>query len=536
MTTQVRVHTTRQPDSDITTFILSCNRLDLLDQTITSFMQTRDLETRIVLVDDSGVPEVFYTLVERYGDFADVICFPENRGIFWAMDFMTSYCSTPYIFYLEDDWKLLKPGYLSVSKKILEEHREIGSVDLSWRTFEEQGFYTYKQPKINDLFYYKKPWRISSNHFHWFIWQGSPNLKRREDLLILGRTETCPNEWSIDRKFYASGFQGVYVADRYTLHLGDHRSVAEAKRTREQESPETIYPETLKFNRMFPGFNYHAMDSMAEQQYESMCSHDMAFVTCLLDINRENYDSRNFIKHYVEGLYKIVETGIPILSFTDRRYHEEVMRHTGGKPFFSIPIDSGNILRMPCYPKIEKLCSTDEWVSQAPWMANSVIRSPMYLALTHLKMELLQAAIDFNVFNAPRVYWIDAGICNSFDIPKLSMYNLRNLPAVGDQLTMARFPYIPNPEIHGFNRQGYNELCGQVPQHVYRATLFGGTRTAITQLKPLYRKFLEEALVCGYLGTEESIFTGLALQQPDLFHSIDIPTGDIRHFLDRLGA
>jgi len=175
---KLQIHTIEQPESDITAFVLSCNRLDLLDQTVQSFLQTRDVITRVVILDDSGVEGVFETLVERYGHLADVVCFPENRGLWWAKDFMVSFCFTKYIFYVEDDWLFLQTGYLEKSRAILEEHRTIGSIDLSWRTFEEEGFDAYDPELIDGAFFYKKPWQITPGHLHWFCWQGSPNLNR----------------------------------------------------------------------------------------------------------------------------------------------------------------------------------------------------------------------------------------------------------------------------------------------------------------------------------------------------------------------
>ena len=59
---KVKFHTVDQPDSDTTTFVLSCNRLDVLDETLKSFYNTRDYVTKMVIVDDSADEGVFETL------------------------------------------------------------------------------------------------------------------------------------------------------------------------------------------------------------------------------------------------------------------------------------------------------------------------------------------------------------------------------------------------------------------------------------------------------------------------------------------
>ena len=57
---QVKFHTVDQPDSDTTTFVLSCNRLDVLAKTLQSFFDTQDYVTKMVIVDDSAEPGVVW--------------------------------------------------------------------------------------------------------------------------------------------------------------------------------------------------------------------------------------------------------------------------------------------------------------------------------------------------------------------------------------------------------------------------------------------------------------------------------------------
>jgi glycosyltransferase involved in cell wall biosynthesis len=529
---KIQFHTIEQPDCEITAFILSCDRLDLLQQTINSFLATKDLPTKIVIVDDSGKEEIFDQLVSAYGSYADVICFPENRGLWWAKDFMVSFCSTKYIFYVEDDWLFLNTGYLVKSIKILEEHREIGSIDLSWRTFEEEGYDSYSPELIENEFYYKKPWQISPSHLHWFCWHGSPNLKRRDDLILLGRVEKYYTEWNIDRKFYSLGFRGVFLKDRYVTHLGDYRSVMAAKRLTENCTPETLYPEELNKTRLTMAFDYYAMDQYALKirgNAPMYRNNDRAFVTCLLDINRESVDSRSFAYHYLDGLYKLIELNQPLIVFIDDRYYTQLLEKTGGKPVNLIPISLNNIRNREDFQQIKKICENPEWVEQAPWMRNSIIKSPDYIGLTLQKMKFLQDCVNRHVFKANTYYWIDSGICNSFNINSLADFNFNELP--NNAFFMTKFPYAIENEMHGFNKTGFQNLCGQIPDFVCRATLFGGSSAAITNMSDKFNSFLRQALEAGYIGTEEAIFSGLALQSPNDFNLVSMPNGDIKNFL-----
>lgn len=230
---RTQIHTADQPDSDITAFVLSCDRLDLLAATMSSFLATVGENAKLVIYDDSARPDIFQTLVESYGDKADVICFPENRGQWVAYDFMSSYCFTKYIFYVEDDWEFLAPGYMQLSKKILEQNPLIGNVDLAVQMGAPYGCVGEE----TEDFFWKKPWRLSENHLYWIGWQGSPNLKRREDYIRLGRIETCGPEWVVDRKFHLMGLKSVISKTPYVRHLGDYRSRMDGKRPVDQITP-----------------------------------------------------------------------------------------------------------------------------------------------------------------------------------------------------------------------------------------------------------------------------------------------------------
>ena len=86
-----------------------------------------------------------------------------------------------------------------------------GSPVLHQRAEEVRIFDQSLAELVDDMFYWKKLWRISDLHLHWYGWVGSPNLKRRDDLIMLGRVEKWHNEWNIDRKFLGKGFKAVFL-------------------------------------------------------------------------------------------------------------------------------------------------------------------------------------------------------------------------------------------------------------------------------------------------------------------------------------
>lgn len=531
MLRRVLTHTVDQPDCDISAFFISCGRLDLLEKTVASFLATRDLPTKMVFVDDSGDESVFRQLVESYGDVGDIICFPRNRSLWWAKDFMVSYCDTPYIFYIEEDWQFLKPGYLSISKYILMKYRQIGSVDISWRTFEEEGLDSYDPTLVDDCFYYKRPWRISENHLHWFIWQGSPNLKRRDDLLLLGRVEKYYNEWNVDRKFFSLGFKGAFVAEQYVTHLGDNRSIMVGKRPHEHTTPESLFPSELKRDRIFPELDYYGLDQTARElrgNIPDKRSSNLTLVTGVWDIQRSETDGRS-LDHYLDSLRKIIATGRPLILFGDEHIVDQFRDYIGKTPIMIIGHALSNIQNSEYMDRVTEIVSSDVWQSQAPWMRGSIICDPNYIMLTLYKMKLLKLARDCNWFNSERYYWIDAGICSSFNIDDLSTYNLSSWNM--DGFNTFSYPYSNYPEMHGLSKDVIANVCGFLPQHVCRASFFGGTKDCIPQVHDEFYTVLEEVLGKGGVGTEEAILTVMESKycNMNVFHMY---SGDVKRFLN----
>ena len=528
---KVKFHTVDQPDSDTTTFVLSCDRLDVLDKTLSSFYETRDYITKMVILDDSAKPGIFEKLVEKYGHDCDVICFPRNRSQWFAMDFMVSYCDSDYIFYLEDDWELIQPGYLNKSKQILQKYREVGVVDISWRTFEFQGIDSYQKGLVDDTFYWKKPWKITDHHLAWHAWCGSPNLRRRDDLIMLGRVEKWHNEWNIDRKFTALGFKGVYLNGEYARHLGDHCSKMAGQRPDDSKVPYDFYPKELLNNRTAPMIDYRSMDSSYE--YPG----DVTLVTMALDISRGD---RSFEEHYIKGLDKLLSVRNPLVVYADPKYHDYIVSRrkelsiaTSNNRIEVRPITLDNLTNYEFFDYIKTIISKEEWVNQSDWIKNSPLVNEYYIPLTLVKMELMKEVSETNPLNSKRFYWIDSGFSNSFGVTEpIGTWNFLFLPK--DKFFLTSFPYFTNSEIHGCNIDSMTELAGRKPEYVCRATLFGGSKEQINLFNQKYITLIKECINRGTIGTEEAIFTLVEMKYPELVNRFAMPNGDIKNYLNTI--
>ena len=519
---RVKIHTINQPDSDTTCFVLSCNRMDELDKTLNSFLNTRDYVTKMVIVDDSAEEGIFETLVEKYGHLSDVICFPRNRSQWWAMDFMVSYCDSEYIFYLEEDWELLEKGYLNQSKEILQRYRDIGTVDISWRTFEWQGIDSYDKELIDNQFYYKKYWQISDYHLGWYGWVGSPNLKRRDDLILLGRVEKWHNEWNIDRRFRALGFKAVFLNGEYSRHLGDHNSRMEGKRPNDGTTPEDYFPEELKAGRVMPALDYLFMD----KHYRPPS--DICIVSMLVDINRND---RNFKEHYLDSVAELLKSRHPVVLYAEKKYFNELKAMRGDSPMTLIPFSTKDIEALDYYPEIQKVINSKGWKNQSEWMKTSTISSKYYIPLTLCKQKMLEEGSKY--YNSSYFYWVDSGMFSSFNINRnINDYYFTKIPK--DKFFMTAFPYNTVSEIHGYSVKGLKEQCGIVPNRVLRATVFGGSKENIERMSKILYKEVNNSLDLGYIGTEEAIYTLISYLHNSEIDFYLMENGDVNNFLETI--
>ena len=89
----------------ITVTLTHYKRLDLLKETLRSFLSTNRYEVdQFLIVDDSG--EKYYNdeIKNLYGDFATIIVNSSNIGQKRSIDKLIRSCKNEYIFHLEEDW------------------------------------------------------------------------------------------------------------------------------------------------------------------------------------------------------------------------------------------------------------------------------------------------------------------------------------------------------------------------------------------------------------------------------------------------
>lgn len=213
-------------NKDVTLVITSCNRIDLLEKTISSLEEynTHNFKESII-IDDSGDENCKILLEKLYGDRYKLLFNFPPLGQIASIDKVYSYVKTPFIFHCEDDWRFLKKGFVESSLDILESDKSILQVhirshnDLNGHPIMEDSLRLVKGHKIADLsFDYMGTW----NGFSF-----NPGLKRIEDydLLVNGYC-SVGHEACVSRKYKELGFKACVFLDKYYVeHIGWGRHI-----------------------------------------------------------------------------------------------------------------------------------------------------------------------------------------------------------------------------------------------------------------------------------------------------------------------
>lgn len=110
------------PNTNITMVVTSCNRHDLLRQTLESFYQVTDVEPQqVIIIEDSDTPRPEWLSGDIWRGRNIMWLSNECRmGQIYSIDRAYSHVKTDYIFHCEDDWDFqLRDRWMRESKEIL---------------------------------------------------------------------------------------------------------------------------------------------------------------------------------------------------------------------------------------------------------------------------------------------------------------------------------------------------------------------------------------------------------------------------------
>jgi hypothetical protein len=215
----------------VTLFITACNRPDLLKQTLESFLKYNTYPiTKCIIVEDSDKININDFAIEMCPFPVEIIYNNKNIGQLESIEIGYSKIDTEYIFHCEDDWEFFKPGFIEISKNILDRDSSVVTVwlrahnDTSCHPIEQidRGGYKYMITNFGKL---------------WHGFTLNPGLRRLADYKKFAPwKETCYpyiegfgvlNEPDLSVLYYKNGYRGAITNDPEGLvrHIGWGRHI-----------------------------------------------------------------------------------------------------------------------------------------------------------------------------------------------------------------------------------------------------------------------------------------------------------------------
>lgn len=219
-------------DKKVTVCLASCNRFDLLQQTLDSFFSLNSFPIeRFLVTEDSANEEMKNKIASRYGHQVELIFNPINLGAFKTFDNMYHMVDTQYIFHCEDDWKFeSNPNFIQDSMDVLEERSDVHQIWI--RKDIEQSWIENHVDKTSTNVEYKM---VKNPHLGtWCGFSGNPSLKRKSDydrIFPNGYSEfIIPNVFSglteLNCNDHAAkhGYRAAQLVNASIIHLGGGRT------------------------------------------------------------------------------------------------------------------------------------------------------------------------------------------------------------------------------------------------------------------------------------------------------------------------
>ena len=251
-----------------------------------------------------------------------------------------------------------------------------------------------------------------------------------------------------------------------------------------------------------------------------MSANDITLVTGLWDIGRGDLQegwSRSF-QYYLEKFEQLLQVNENMIIFGDEELEKFVFKYRRNENTQFVRRDLYWFKNNEFYTKIQSIRTNPEWFNQVGWLSDSTqAKLEMYNPLVMSKVFLLHDAKLLDKFNSEYMFWIDAGITNTIH-PGYFTHDkvLNKIPKLVNNFHFVCFPYETNSEIHGFKYDVLCNIAGNKVNKVARAGFFGGKKNVISEINSIYYGLMNDTLSKGFMGTEESLFTIMTYQYPNL--------------------
>jgi glycosyltransferase involved in cell wall biosynthesis len=219
--------------TDVTVVLTACNRPDLLERTMESFVQHNTYPIKEFIIIDDGLVEGCNDFLKDKYDLPFTFLYNKVKlAQIRSIDLAYSRVKTPYIFHMEEDWLFLLPGFIEKSMEIMETDSNIITV---WLRSPQDN--TLKHPYSEETYSTVRGVEFKKCHVFYpnGIWNGftlNPSLKRLKDydrvkpyqqlprITPYQQSGNNPLECDISIAYAQLGYYAVTLLDQYIEHIG----------------------------------------------------------------------------------------------------------------------------------------------------------------------------------------------------------------------------------------------------------------------------------------------------------------------------
>lgn len=221
-------------EKEVTLFITSCGRPELLKRTLESFVRYNTYPIKeVILCEDSGIPHIV-DFAKNILPYPIIFCYNDIRiGQMKTIEKYSQLIKTSYVFHLEDDYEFFDTGFIELSFKILDSDPKISQVLL------EDEQHTYSKIDIGNPLCYKvmtydpKIFDYKNIDGPLTLFSFRPSLKKIEIQKLRMPYEPWDDEYTIQLLVNKLGYYSVVTNNSkngrpgFCTHIGKNYHVSE---------------------------------------------------------------------------------------------------------------------------------------------------------------------------------------------------------------------------------------------------------------------------------------------------------------------
>ncbi len=217
---------------EVSVIFFSCRRLDLLFKSVRAFNVINKYPiTDFIIVNDSGDKNIWNELLRTYLN-ATFVFNDINLGLIGSIDQGYKHIKTEYFFHCEDDWCIVRPGFIEQSLEIMKDPKieEVWLADYNGHPLEPEilkaGDVSYRLVADN----YQK----GMNGYNDFAWHGfttACGMKRLSDYKkvapyseITWEGTIWHREQAIGERYHQLGYRSACLMDVHAENIGYGKS------------------------------------------------------------------------------------------------------------------------------------------------------------------------------------------------------------------------------------------------------------------------------------------------------------------------